>query len=53
MSKQSRLSYHAVPRIMSTNEDGGTKLLDTPETPVKAYLKHSRINMNVRQVMKI
>jgi len=68
MTSQSRLSYHAVPRILHPDElstsresehsagDPTPKVL-TPEPSqvlkepeVEAYLKTSRINMNVRQL---
>jgi len=51
MTKQSRLSYHAVPRILSSSEDTQTtKFSYQTDDPVEMYLTNSRINMNVRQL---
>jgi len=51
MTKQSRMSYHAVARVLSYSEDTQMKKLSIPnENPVKMYLESSRINMNVRQL---
>jgi alkylated DNA repair protein alkB family protein 1 len=51
MSGASRLSYHGVPRIISGScKDCWTSEL-LPET-YQDYLSDSRINLNVRQVLK-
>lgn len=63
MSGESRFSYHGVPLIFPTglydsHVDGVTlnppaeSAMKTTVDPVDAYLKVSRINMNVRQVLK-
>ncbi|XP_046847903.1 nucleic acid dioxygenase ALKBH1-like [Xenia sp. Carnegie-2017] len=59
MSRESRLSYHGVPRILE-NENLSTLFTDESQREpsavkldlksLKKYLNHSRININVRQV---
>nr|CAB3221243.1 alkylated DNA repair protein alkB homolog 1 [Phallusia mammillata] len=45
MSEKSRLSYHAVPRILECD-------VEKPRyDPKELFLAHSRINMNIRQVL--
>lgn len=57
MTKESRLSYHAVPRILSGSpqrwNDGIPEcdLLDEDWKPFNGYLRDCRININVRQVL--
>lgn len=62
MSKQSRLSYHGVPKILSTdiqpwksdNEfDDDNFLIDHEDwRKANSYIQEARINLNVRQVLK-
>ncbi|CAH1112068.1 unnamed protein product [Psylliodes chrysocephalus] len=62
MSKQSRLCYHGVPRVIKIDHDiwndedefnsnNYYEANDALWTPFNNYLSHSRINMNVRQVL--
>ena len=44
MTGQSRLAFHAVPRILDCEVEVERR------DPVDLYLAHSRINMNIRQV---
>ncbi|XP_072385654.1 nucleic acid dioxygenase ALKBH1 [Diabrotica undecimpunctata] len=66
MSKDSRLCYHGVPKIMKSNNEmwnGDSDYVLTNEDfsvpkdilwrPFGSYLNHSRININVRQVLDI
>lgn len=65
MSKESRLCYHGVPKIIATpcslwnTIDGGHTFKNEDIysnedfwKPFEAYIANSRINMNVRQVLK-
>nr|CAI5846098.1 unnamed protein product [Callosobruchus analis] len=60
MSKEARLSYHAVPKILKAvsepwNSDTDTSTTDEEDAEwhmFDEYLKSSRININVRQVLK-
>lgn len=65
MSKESRLCYHAVPRITTSRTQPWNDIItDTCNSsfeeckhntffkPFSNYIKESRININVRQVLK-
>ncbi|VEN55051.1 unnamed protein product [Callosobruchus maculatus] len=60
MSKESRLSYHAIPKILKADSEpwnSDTEISTMLEKDVEwhlfdEYLKSSRININVRQVLK-
>lgn len=59
MSGQSRLSYHAVPRILTNSEYKYKDLIpwklenaDQDWTPFDEYVTNSRINLNIRQMHK-
>ncbi|CAH1965078.1 unnamed protein product [Acanthoscelides obtectus] len=60
MSKESRLSYHAVPRILKADSEPWNSNTETIASPARdiqwdlfeEYLKSSRININVRQVLQ-
>jgi len=49
MTHQSRISYHAVPRILSCDEER-VETSPTISDPLQIYTNHSRININIRQV---
>ncbi|XP_056641159.1 nucleic acid dioxygenase ALKBH1 [Diorhabda sublineata] len=57
MSKESRLCYHAVPRIIKTNYEVWNDEYQMENSdfkhwePFNNYLNYSRININVRQVL--
>ena len=60
MSQDSRLAYHAVPRIIPNQDNARIPIQDTEcETSLERgqslnclekYLSYSRINVNIRQV---
>lgn len=59
MSKQSRLCYHGVPRILPSDIEPWESENDFKETfnkedwrKAKSYIQEARINLNVRQVLK-
>ena len=59
MSGKSRLSYHAVPRILTNSENTCKDLIpwksenvDKDWKPFDEYITNSRINLNIRQVHK-
>ncbi|XP_025414497.1 nucleic acid dioxygenase ALKBH1 [Sipha flava] len=50
MSRESRLSYHGVPKILLSENDRKIKYENEWEFNLKNYMKVTRININVRQV---
>jgi len=52
MSRESRLCYHGVPKVLpETNEN--LSYSNEWEEPFKNYMKSTRINLNVRQVHNV
>lgn len=51
LSGQSRLAYHAVPKILDCDNDEVQDIFSEAQPGILQYLKSSRINMNVRQVL--
>lgn len=47
MSKESRLCYHGVPKVLISENYHG---FSDWEEPFKSYMQVTRINLNVRQV---
>lgn len=52
MSKQSRLCYHGIPKILKTDVRFWDYFTDSDWELFSDYLNNSRININVRQVLK-
>lgn len=52
MSRESRLCYHGVPKVLSKTDEH-LKYDNEWEEPFKNYMKSTRINLNVRQVNKV
>lgn len=50
MSRESRLSYHGVPKILLFENDKKIKYENEWEDNFKNYMQVTRININVRQV---
>lgn len=51
MSGESRLCYHGIPKILRTNEERWNFEMDSKQDFLTSYIKKSRININVRQVL--
>jgi len=50
MSKESRLCYHGVPKVLLPKNDQHFNYDNELEEPFKSYMQVTRININVRQV---
>lgn len=53
MSKESRLCYHGVPKVLLPKNDQHFNYDNELEDPFKSYMQVTRININVRQVNNI
>ncbi|XP_060865895.1 nucleic acid dioxygenase ALKBH1 [Metopolophium dirhodum] len=53
MSKESRLCYHGVPKVLLPKNDQHFNYNNELEDPFKSFMQVTRININVRQVNNI
>lgn len=53
MSRESRLCYHGVPKVLLFENDKNFRYDNEWEQPFKDYLQVTRININVRQVNNV
>jgi len=53
MSKESRLCYHGVPKVLLPKNDQHFNYDNELEDPFKSFMQVTRININVRQVNNI
>lgn len=50
MTRQARVSYHAVPRVLDPTKEELDAVSSCCDTPLDLYMENSRININVRQL---
>jgi len=53
MSKESRLCYHGVPKVLLPKNDQHFNYDNVLEDTVKSFMQVTRININVRQVNNV
>lgn len=53
MSKESRLCYHGVPKVFSSENNQDLNYNNDWNDPFKNYIQVTRININVRQVNNV
>lgn len=53
MSKESRLCYHGVPRVLLFENNQDFRYVNEWEEQFKDYMQVTRININVRQVNNV